>query len=113
MPAHRRARSTVTEPGAGVSVEHEHAGACLDRIALDVAAVATDAVGQVDLADLDVPCTCRRDVVGDDHAQVADVDAGVDVRLADGELEPRRSRLRAMPIPSWYVALQVSAVVTT
>ena len=82
----RRVRR-VTEPSADVSVEHEHARAGLDDVALDVAAVATEPPGRSTSPTSRVPCTRSADVRGDDHAQVADVDARVDVRLAGRQLE--------------------------
>ena len=79
---------------------------CSTTVALDVAAVATDAVGEVDLADLDGSVHLQADALGDDHAQVADVDAGVDVRLADRELERTEIEVERAD-PELVLALQV------
>ena len=43
--------------------------------------------GQLDLADLGRSVDPQGDVGRDDHVEVADVDARVDVRLAGGQLE--------------------------
>ena len=108
MPGHRRARSTRTEPRPACAVDHEDAGPGLDDVALDVAPVAADAAGEIDLADLGRAVRPHGHAGRDEHAEITDVDVRlmwvsptrdlqlpeVEVERADAELVVARQVLR-------------------
>ena len=57
-----------------MAVDHEDTEPGLDEVALDVAPVAADAVGEIDLAELGGAVHPQGDAGGHEHMEITDVD---------------------------------------